>query len=70
MVQTDATVGAVMAALKKANLDQNTLIIFTSDNGPEQYAYERVRKYGHRSMGPLRGLKRDLWEGAIAFRSS
>ncbi len=63
MVQTDATVGAVMAALKKANLDQNTLIIFTSDNGPEQYAYERVRKYGHRSMGPLRGLKRDLWEG-------
>ncbi len=63
MVQTDATVGAVMAALKKANLDQNTLIIFTSDNGPEQYAYERVRKYKHRSMGPLRGLKRDLWEG-------
>jgi arylsulfatase A len=38
-------------------------VIFSSDNGPEHYAYERVRKTEHRSMGPLRGLKRDLWEG-------
>jgi arylsulfatase A len=38
-------------------------VIFSSDNGPETYAYERIRRYGHRSMGPLRGLKRDLWEG-------
>jgi arylsulfatase A len=38
-------------------------VIFSSDNGPETYAYERVRRFDHRSMGPLRGLKRDLWEG-------
>lgn len=63
MVQTDATVGRVMAALEQAGLDQNTLVLFSSDNGPEHYAYERVRRFGHRSTGTLRGVKRDLWEG-------
>ncbi len=63
LMQTDATVGAVMDALQQANLLEQTIVIFSSDNGPEHYAYERVRKYGHRSMGPLRGLKRDLYEG-------
>ncbi|MHB8972666.1 MAG: sulfatase family protein [Pirellulaceae bacterium] len=63
VAQTDATVGAVLQALEDQGLLQNTLVIFTADNGPEYYAYERVRKYQHRSAGPLRGLKRDLWEG-------
>lgn len=61
--QTDDTVGKVLAALKAGGLDENTIVIFTADNGPEHYAYERVQKFEHRSMGPLRGLKRDLWEG-------
>ena len=42
---------------------ENTLVIFTSDNGPERYAYPRLQNYGHLSMGPLRGLKRDIFEG-------
>ncbi len=63
MVQTDATVGAVLAALAKHGFANNTLVIFISDNGPEHYAYARVTKFQHRSMGPLRGVKRDLWEG-------
>ena len=37
--------------------------MFTSDNGPEGYAYARDREYGHWSAAPLRGLKRDLHEG-------
>ncbi len=63
MAQTDATVGAVLAALEKHGFSKNTLVVFTSDNGPERYAYDRVKAHQHRSMGPLRGLKRDLWEG-------
>jgi arylsulfatase A len=63
MAQTDATVGAVIAALEKHGFAKNTLVVFTSDNGPERYAYDRVKNHQHRSMGPLRGLKRDLWEG-------
>ena len=63
VAQTDATVGAVLDALAAGGFADNTIVIFSADNGPEHYAYERVRKFNHRSMGPLRGLKRDLWEG-------
>jgi arylsulfatase A len=63
MVQTDDNVGRILRALADNGFADNTLVIFTSDNGPERYAYERTRRFGHRSSGPLRGLKRDLWEG-------
>ncbi len=63
MVQTDDTAGRVLKALKDAGFAENTLVIFSADNGPEHYAYDRVKNFGHRSMGPLRGLKRDIWEG-------
>ena len=63
MVQTDDAVGRVLRALDEKGFTDNTLVIFSSDNGPEQYAYARLNKFAHRSMGPLRGLKRDLYEG-------
>lgn len=63
VVQTDDTVGRVLKALEDGGFADNTLVVFTADNGPERYAYDRVQKSQHRSMGPLRGLKRDLWEG-------
>lgn len=63
MMQTDAAVGQILAVLNKQGLTENTIVIFTSDNGPETYAYARIKNHGHRSMGPFRGLKRDLWEG-------
>lgn len=63
MAQTDDAVGQLMQALDDHGFADDTLVIFTSDNGPERYAYERVRRFDHRSAGPLRGLKRDLWEG-------
>jgi hypothetical protein len=56
-------------AIKEAGIEDNTLVIFTSDNGPEitgevrPGVYDRLRQYGHASMGKLRGAKRDLWEG-------
>ncbi len=63
VVQTDEYAGRILRALEENGFGGNTLIIFTADNGPEHYAYERLRKFGHRSAGPLRGLKRDLYEG-------
>lgn len=63
MVQTDWVVGQVLKALKENGLEKNTLVLFSSDNGPEAYAWQRAETYGHFSMGDFRGLKRDVWEG-------
>ena len=61
--EVDWCVGEVMSALERAGIASKTLVIFTSDNGPENSAYERIREHGHYSMAHLRGLKRDTWEG-------
>lgn len=63
MLQTDAEVGRILRALEENGFTENTLVIFSADNGAEHYAYERLRRFGHRSSGPLRGVKRDLYEG-------
>jgi arylsulfatase A len=58
----DDSVGQVLAALKRAGLADDTLVVFTSDNGPVWYPAD-VEKYGHAAAGPLRGMKGDAWEG-------
>jgi arylsulfatase A len=63
VAQTDDNVGRILQALEDAGVADNTLVIFSSDNGPEALAYARVKNFDHRSAGPLRGVKRDLWEG-------
>jgi len=55
--QADWCVGQVEAALQKLDLAENTILIFTSDNGP------REGKGGHDPSGPYRGLKTHTWEG-------
>lgn len=61
--ETDWIVGQIIKALENNGFEKNTMVIFTSDNGPETYAYQRIINFDHCSMGNLRGLKRDLWEG-------
>lgn len=61
--EVDWAAGEILNTLDQAGLSSNTLLIFTSDNGPERYAYERIPEFGHYSMGSLRGVKRDAWEG-------
>src|SRR5262249_19238611 len=63
VVQTDDSVGRILKTLDEQGMRENTLVIFSADNGPELYAYERIHNFQHRSAGPLRGVKRDLWEG-------
>jgi arylsulfatase A-like enzyme len=63
MGKLDETVGAVMARLKEKGLWDNTLVIFTSDNGPHSEGGYRPDML--QSSGVLRGQKRDLYEGGI-----
>jgi arylsulfatase A len=59
----DADVGRIRALLKELNLFEQTLIIFTSDNGPHQEGGHDPAFFN--SSGLLRGIKRDLYEGGI-----
>jgi len=61
--ETDHRCGQLLAALEEAGVAENTVVIFSADNGPENYAYPRDTKFGHWSAEPLRGLKRDIYEG-------
>ncbi len=63
VIETDAMVGKVMKALKENGFAENTLVIFTADNGTETHAFERLETLDQWSSGPHRGVKRDLYEG-------
>lgn len=64
MVATlDDHVGQIVAKLDQLGLSDDTLIVFSSDNGPHQEAGHRPEYF--RSNGGLRGYKRDLYEGGI-----
>lgn len=62
-MQVDHTVGVVLQTLKRLGLQENTLVVFTSDNGPVWFK-EDIQKYNHRSAGNFRGMKVDAYEGA------
>ncbi|EJW99534.1 arylsulphatase A [gut metagenome] len=67
IVQFDWSVGQIMETLRKLGLDENTLVILSSDNGPvvddgyEDKAEELLN--GHRPSGPWRGHKYSAYEG-------
>jgi arylsulfatase A-like enzyme len=64
VMQTDAAVGAVLDALEKAGLSEQTLVIATSDNGcSPQARLEQLRGKGHDPCNGWRGTKADIWEG-------
>jgi arylsulfatase A-like enzyme len=63
VTRLDRDVGAILARLKHHSLDSNTLVIFASDNGPHREGGNHPEFFG--SSGPLRGIKRDLYEGGI-----
>lgn len=60
----DHIVGELMKELDKHGLAENTLVILSSDNGPETTAVVRMRAdHDHDGAKPWRGVKRDAWEG-------
>lgn len=71
LMEVDWSVGQIMKAVEARGLSDNTLIIFTSDNGSPGLDGTKmggipgslITKYGHRTNLNLRGLKGDVWEG-------
>jgi arylsulfatase A len=64
VMQTDAVVGDILAAIDKADLATNTLIFFTADNGCSPAADTKaLEKQGHFASDHFRGYKADIWEG-------
>jgi arylsulfatase A len=63
MSEVDDRIGRILAAIDDNGMKENTLVIMTSDNGPAPSAMIRSLENGDDSNGPLRGLKRDAWEG-------
>lgn len=63
----DKQVGDILQLLKDLKMDDNTLVVFTSDNGPskESYLKEQYSPEFFRGYGPHDGIKRDTWEGGI-----
>jgi arylsulfatase A-like enzyme len=62
VMTVDAQIGRVLAAMEKADMMQDTLLVFTSDNGP-MWLPADVARFGHDAAGGLRGMKGDAWEG-------
>jgi arylsulfatase A len=64
VMETDAVVGRVLEALERSGVADNTLVIFTSDNGcASPNGAAELMRMGHFPSGPLRGFKTDAWEG-------
>ena len=63
ITRMDSDISRLMAKLKKLGIDENTLVMFSSDNGPHREGGAEPNFFN--SSGPLRGIKRDLYEGGI-----
>jgi arylsulfatase A-like enzyme len=63
ITRMDADIGALLTRLKELKLDENTVVFFTSDNGPHKEGGNDPEFFD--SNGPWRGIKRDLTEGGI-----
>ena len=64
VMQTDAGLGAILDALDRNALKENTIVIFSSDNGCSRRAnFPKLEKEGHYPSANFRGAKADIWDG-------
>ncbi len=63
ITRMDTDVGRILDRLKAYGIDRQTLVMFTSDNGPHHEGGSDTKRFD--PNGPLRGMKRDLYEGGI-----
>jgi N-acetylgalactosamine-6-sulfatase len=65
VTDADRQVGRLLRRLHELGLDDNSIVIFSADNGPEDIAIRNASHSGVGSPGPFRGRKRSLYEGGI-----
>ena len=63
ITRMDRDIGRIFDLLKELSLDNDTIVMFTSDNGPHNEGGHNPERF--QPSGPLRGMKRDLYEGGI-----
>ncbi len=63
ITRLDGDIGSLMTLLKELKLEENTIVFFTSDNGPHKEGGQDPEFFD--SNGFLRGIKRDLYDGGI-----
>lgn len=64
VMETDWSAGQIVKAIDDAGIADNTIVIFTADNGHSHYTgWEKLVEAGHMPSGPYRGHKGDIWEG-------
>lgn len=65
LADLDAQIGRLLKKLDELKLADNTLVLFSSDNGPEEIYIRNAGHSGVGSPGPFRGRKRSLYEGGV-----
>jgi arylsulfatase A-like enzyme len=63
ITRLDADIGLLLQQLRKLRIETNTIVFFTSDNGPHKEGGVDPKFFN--SSGPLRGIKRDMYDGGI-----
>ncbi len=64
VMETDWSAGQIIEAIDEAGVADNTIVLFTADNGHSHYTgWEKLIDAGHAPSGPYRGHKGDIWEG-------
>jgi uncharacterized sulfatase len=68
ITRLDHCIGDVLQTLRDLGIDSNTVVVFSSDNGPHNESYIQGQGYSpqvFQSYGPFEGMKRDTYEGGI-----
>lgn len=65
LLDLDAQLGRLLTALDRLGVAKDTIVVFTSDNGPEDIVVRGAAHSGIGSTGPFRGRKRSLYEGGV-----
>lgn len=65
VTRVDTEVGRLMARIDELGLRENTIIVFSSDNGPDDFVVRTSSEHAVGSAGPFRGRKTSLYEGGV-----